>query len=283
MNQPGSLPYRAPYYSESVKNEFAPTKPRDYLWNQLAELPYFRALLRAVESRFYESLPVVAPVLDLGSGDGSFATQTFERPLDAGIDPWWPPTREARKLNVHRLLSLADGSKMPFADASFQTVVSNSVLEHIPDLDPVIAEAYRVLRPGGYLLFCSPSDHFTDWLIGAKVFGDAYRRWFNRISRHQHCDSPATWQAWLEQAGFQVDKIWYYFSPHALQTLELGHYLGAPNLVWKKLLGRWVLFPSRANPYLRFLDATLRPIYDEPLGNTGAYLFGVAHKRATGA
>src|SRR5712691_7595624 len=102
MNQPGRLSYHAPY-TQTQKSEFAPAKPRDYLWNQLTELPYFRALLRAVESRFYECLPVIAPVLDLGSGDGSFATQTFSRPLDAGIDPWWSPTLEARRQNAHRL------------------------------------------------------------------------------------------------------------------------------------------------------------------------------------
>jgi SAM-dependent methyltransferase len=271
------MPYHAPYMS-STTNDYAPTDQRDYLWNQLKELPYFRALLRAVESRFYERLPVVAPVLDLGSGDGSFAAQTFGRPLDAGIDPWWGPTREARHHNVHRLLALAQGAQMPFADASFQTVVSNSVLEHIPDLDPVICEAFRVLRPGGYLLFCAPSDHFTDWLLGARLLGNAYRRWFNRISRHQHCDSPATWQARLERAGFQVEKIWYYFSPHALQTLELGHFFGLPNLLSKKLFGTWVVFPSRLNPILRVLDGTLRPIYNESLSETGAYLFGVARK-----
>src|SRR6266542_4503892 len=117
MNQPGSLPYLVPF-KQAAKNDFAPTQPRDYLWNQLAELPYFRALLRAIESRFYECLPVISPVLDLGSGDGSFAAQTFSRPIDAGIDPLWLPTREARRLNVHRLLSLADGARLPFADAS---------------------------------------------------------------------------------------------------------------------------------------------------------------------
>lgn len=277
MNQPGRLPYNSPP-TQSLPNEFTPAESRDYLFNQLAELPYFRALLRAVESRFYEHLPVVAPVLDLGSGDASFAMQTFSRPLDAGIDPWLAPTREARHQGAHRLLALSQGARLPFATCSFQTVVSNSVLEHIPDLDPVIAEAYRVLRPGGYLLFCSPSDHFTDWLLGAKLFGNAYRRWFNRISRHQHCDSPATWRQRLEGAGFELERIWYYFSPGALQTLELGHYFGLPNLITKKLFGKWVLFPSRKNPLLRLLDATLRPIYDEPLGQTGAYLFGVAHK-----
>jgi len=272
------MPSYQPPDASPVPSQFIPQPPRDYLWDQLAELPYFRALLRAVESKFYERLPVIPPVLDLGSGDGSFAAQTFSKPLDAGIDPWWAPTVEARGRNAHALLALASGAALPFADRTFQTVVSNSVLEHIPDLEPVIAEAFRVLRPGGCLLFCSPSDHFTDWLVGASLFGDAYRRWFNRISRHQHCDSPAVWQARLERAGFAVERIWYYFSPRALRTLELGHYFGVPNLITKRLFGRWVLFPSHSNPLLRALYAWLRPICDEPLEPVGAYLFGVARK-----
>ncbi len=279
MNHPELQTYRAPA-PELPRSQYAADRPRDYLWNQLTELPYFRALLRAVESRFYEDLPVLAPVLDLGSGDGSFARQTFSEPLDAGIDPWWGPTLEAKAVHHHHLLALAQGGQMPFADASFQTVVSNSVLEHIPDLDPVINEVARVLKPGGYLLFCSPSDHFTDWLLGARILGDRYRHWFNRISRHQHCDSPAVWRSRLVNAGLTVERIWYYFSPHALRALELGHYFGLPNLVSKKLFNRWVLLPGYANPFLRFLYTTLKPIYNEPLGDTGAYLFGVARKPA---
>ena len=147
MNQPERYPFSAPY-TNSIKSEFAPNEQRDYLWNQLIELPYFRALLRAIESRFYEELPVVAPVLDLGSGDASFAVQTFDRPLDVGLDPWFAPMIEAKQHNGHKLLALSEGGQMPFADCSFQTVVSNSVLEHIPDLDPVMSEVARVLRPG---------------------------------------------------------------------------------------------------------------------------------------
>ncbi|MCS7055583.1 MAG: class I SAM-dependent methyltransferase [Thermoflexales bacterium] len=261
-----------------TRNAFARPPEHDFLWNQLVELPYFRALLRAVESRFYQELPIVEPVLDLGSGDGSFAAHTFSRPLDVGLDPWAAPLWESRARRAHKLLIQAEGARLPFADCAFRTVVSNSVLEHIPDLEPVLAECFRVLRPGGYLLFCSPSDHFTDWLIGAKVAGDAYRRWFNRISRHYHCDGPSAWRARLERAGFTVERMWYYFSPRALRALEVGHYLGLPNLLWKKITGRWVVFPSARNPVLRLLYRLLRPLYDEPRPEAGAYLFGVARK-----
>ncbi|MCB9832994.1 MAG: methyltransferase domain-containing protein [Planctomycetes bacterium] len=47
---------------------------------------------------------------------------------------------------------LGDAKTLPFADASFDGVVSNTVLHHIPDPLAFLAEAARVLRPGGLLL-----------------------------------------------------------------------------------------------------------------------------------
>lgn len=259
-------------------NDYAPPADYDYLWTQLRELPYFRALLRAVEARQYRGLPMRAPVLDIGSGDGLFARQAFVRKLDVGVDPFYSPTYGSVFGDAYRALAIAEGGDLPFRDATFNTIISNSVLEHIPDIEPVIAEAFRVLRPGGHLLFCSPSDHFARWLLGAKVLGDAYRRWFNRISRHHHTDGPATWTARLERHGFTVERAWYYFSPKALRTLELGHFFGVPNLVWKKLVDKWEIWPSPRNPWLRLLDRALRPIYDEPLPVVGAMVFCVARK-----
>jgi SAM-dependent methyltransferase len=261
-----------------MRNSYALPADHDFLWEQLIELPYFRGLLRAIESRYYQDLPIVEPVLDLGSGDASFAVQTFSKKLDIGLDPWRAPMAEARTRNAHKLLTLAEGARMPFKDASFNTIVSNSVLEHIPDLEPVIAESFRVLRPGGHFLFCSPSDLFDRWLIGASVLGNSYRNFFQRISRHAHCDSPARWTQRLQSHGFAVDKIWYYFSPKALRTLEMGHYFGMPNLISKKLLNQWVLWPSKSNPFLGALDKSLRPLYDEGPQKEGAYLFCVARK-----
>ena len=43
---------------------------KDYLTLHLRELPYFRALLRAVEARFYKDISLPGPVLDLGCGAG---------------------------------------------------------------------------------------------------------------------------------------------------------------------------------------------------------------------
>ena len=43
-----------------------------------------------------------------------------------------------------------------FEDESFNSVLSNQVLEHIDDVEKVIAEMYRVLKPGGYLCVTVP-------------------------------------------------------------------------------------------------------------------------------
>jgi SAM-dependent methyltransferase len=264
----------------------------DLLWKQLKELPAFRALLRAVEARFYvngspasaSGLPLPRPVLDIGCGDGHFASRTFPQPLDVGFDPWWPPLTEARDRRAYRLLAQADGAHMPYPDNSFNSAISNSVLEHIPDVEAVLAETARVLRPGAPFYFCVPGDQFLPLLsIGRALdrlhlqgLADRYRRFFNRISRHHHCDDAETWRQRLEWAGLRLDQWWPYFSQGALTALEWGHYFGLPSLIWKKITGRWVLSPSRLNLWLT--ERLLRRYYEEALPDTGAYLFFVAYK-----
>jgi SAM-dependent methyltransferase len=266
----------------------------DPLLTQLKELPAFRGLLRAVEARFYvegspisrQALPLPRPVLDVGCGDGHFASVTFADALDAGLDPCWGPLTEARGRHAYRVLAQADGTQMPYADSTFSSAISNSVLEHIPDAEAVLVETSRVLRRGAPFYFCVPSDNFLPFLsIGRALdalklgpLANAYRSLFNRISRHYHSDDADTWRARLERAGLVLDRWWPYFSRGALTALEWGHYLGFPALVSKKLTGRWVLWPSRVN--LWATERLLRRYYDEPLPEAGAYLFFVAHKPA---
>jgi SAM-dependent methyltransferase len=264
--------------------------PDDLLWRHLQGLPAFRALLRATEARFYADLmPLAEPVLDVGCGDGHFAAVALggvEHPLAAGIDPAAGILHEARGRRAYRLLAQALGDALPFATGTFATVVSNSVLEHIPEVEPVLAEISRVLQPGGRFIFCVPSEAFAGLLFFTQLFrhlrceglARGYERYFNRIARHHHCDGPDVWQARLRRVGLEVTSSFYYFSARANHLLDLGHYLGLPNLINRKLLGRWVLFPSRRNPILAVTERWLRPVYEEPLPELGACLFFVMRK-----
>jgi SAM-dependent methyltransferase len=257
---------------------------RDTFRQQLRELPAFRALLRAVEARFYTDLPMRGPILDLGCGDGHFASIAFSKQLDVGLDPWPAPLQEAHRRGSHRLLTCSSGARMPFPAASFATVISNSVLEHIPDVEPVIQEVSRVLKPGGWFHLCVPGPNFRRFLsvaraldsLGLQGLAEGYRRLFDRISRHYHYAPPADWAERLARSELHLERWWTYFSPRALMALEWGHPLGIPSLVAKKLTGRWILVPTRWN--LWPTEALLRRYYEEPLPTEGAYLFFVARK-----
>jgi SAM-dependent methyltransferase len=258
---------------------------KDYLWLNLRDLPYFRAILRAVEARFYEQISLPAPTLDLGCGDGHFASITFDRKIDVGIDPWVGPLREASRRGVYKMVLHGYGNHLPFADQTFASAFSNSVLEHIDDLDPVIAEMQRVLKPGATFAFCVPNHNFLPSLsvarfldsIRAMPLAAAYRAFFNKISRHYHCDSPEGWQQRLEKAGFQIERWWHYFSPDAQRTFEWGHYFGVPSLIPHFLVRRWVLFPYKWN--LSLPTWIVKRHYDTPPEHPqGVYTFYIARK-----
>ncbi len=61
--------------------------------------------------------------------------------------------RRAKKHNVELTIVSAYGEQLSFDDASFDTVVTTLVLCMVGDLDKVIREARRVLRPGGSFYF----------------------------------------------------------------------------------------------------------------------------------
>ena len=52
---------------------------------------------------------------------------------------------------------IANGNRLPFADAEFDVVVHTMVAEHIENPRPFVDESARVLRPGGLLIFETPS------------------------------------------------------------------------------------------------------------------------------
>ena len=249
---------------------------KDFLWLQLMDLPYFRALLRAVEAVYYQTFDLPAPTLDLGCGDGQFASLTFDRQMDVGLDPWTAPLHEAGQRRAYRLLVRADGARSPFPDSFFASAFSNSVLEHIPHVEAVLLDVSRVLRRGAPFYFCVPNERYLSELSLSRVFGKRYTDWFRRISRVSHADGSQVWQERLERAGFRLEKFWHYFSPSAMRVLEWGHYFGLPSLIMKKLTGRWLIVPARWNLWLT--EKLIRKYASTEPVEDGVFTFYIARK-----
>jgi hypothetical protein len=99
--------------------ESGPDEPtsRDFLSLHLRALPYFRALLRSVESSYFQRLPLPRPIYDVGCGDGQFAAVTFPWQVDVGLDLGRASVREAKTYGGYRFLVEADAASSPFRSA----------------------------------------------------------------------------------------------------------------------------------------------------------------------
>lgn len=258
----------------------------DYLRPHLLTLPIHRAMIRAIEARLFAELApeLPEPIVDIGSGDGTFVEIALQGKQVYGIDPLLPDTREALGRGVYQGLSVANGRALPFADAQFASAISNCVLEHVIPLDETLAETARVLRPGGLFVASVvgnrfPRDLLGSWLLeriglDSRFYGD----WFNRISYHFNTLSRTEWSERFARAGFSVVAVRPYLSSDALKLFDVSHYYGAPSLITKRLTGRWLLAPP-VTPNLLW-EPLLRQIYTAPPGDDGPYYFFVLRKQA---
>jgi len=124
---------------------------------------WLRTLQNLVPARFAFFDPIVGDwrgkaVLDLGCGGGFMAEALSKRGADVtGIDPSESAIAAARRHAEANDLEIdyhpARGESLPFANDVFDIVVCVDVLEHVEDLQRVLFEVRRVLRPNGLFLF----------------------------------------------------------------------------------------------------------------------------------
>jgi len=102
-------------------------------------------------------------LLDIGCGSGLYfpllapmAEQLVGVDISAGMIRAAQTLVEKKELaNVE--LRVASAVELPFDDASFDSVLGFDVLHHVPDIDAAVAEAARVLRPGGRFVSIEPN------------------------------------------------------------------------------------------------------------------------------
>lgn len=98
-------------------------------------------------------------VLDVGCGAGPGVRYLVTTGAQAvGVDLVFYPLAAARHLAPATPLVQADVARgLPFASASFDVLLLSELIEHLPVGDALLAECWRVVRPGGHLVATTPN------------------------------------------------------------------------------------------------------------------------------
>lgn len=117
-----------------------------------------------------QGLSLSGDVLEIGCGSGAMAAEILRHHRDVRLtatdyDESMVETAERRlpRFGERASVRQADATALPFADASFDAVLSFIMLHHVIQWEQAISEAVRVLRPGGRL-------------IGYDLLGDRFGR-----------------------------------------------------------------------------------------------------------
>lgn len=180
-------------------------------------------LFKGIELEAAARLPYPGTGLDLGCGNGFTGTVLKETANIAtlhGLDQ----VNNLAAPQTYKSFTVGDARDLPYPDASFDFIFSFGVIDHIPDLDPVLDQAARVLKDGGHLTFAiqtrvfreSAFWHRTFMRLGMPALAKAYPEYRDVYDMIFHYLSETEWRAKLAHFGFPDVEIGYIFSSRQL-------------------------------------------------------------------
>lgn len=184
----------------------------------------FDAVLGALEAQPGEE------ILDLGCGSGLYARTLVERGAKVTATEFAPTSLAQAMSNLGALAEqvdfrLEDVQDLSLRDARFDKVLLTEVIEHVPGPELAIAEAARVLRPGGLLVVSTPS-RFAPMNLAYGLKRRLRRYGFNE---HLYEFTPGSFRRLLEE-HLQVESLTFanFVLPYPADELYLR--LGSPAL-----------------------------------------------------
>lgn len=132
------------------------------------------------------------------------------------------------KDNKRGVFAVADGTKLPFKDCSFDKVSCSEVLEHVPEYKKALKEINRVMKPGAKAVVTIPNRHSLKGIV--KRYHSFINRVFNRCDLHPYDEwktreelKTALRESGLEvQEELGVDFTPQFFRSPALRRISIG-------------------------------------------------------------
>jgi SAM-dependent methyltransferase len=154
---------------------------------------------------FVHSLGQAERALDLGCGDGRLSTELDALKLFAADVS--PVALERARLRLGpdaQLVELEPDSPLPLEDTQFDLVLCAETLEHVRDVQLLLSEVRRVLRPGGTFAVTTPA-HTR--LTGLKLMVRGFENGFDPLSPHLRFFSKRSLAELLGELGYDVRSI----------------------------------------------------------------------------
>jgi ubiquinone/menaquinone biosynthesis C-methylase UbiE len=174
-----------------------------------------------------ERVAVGERVLDVGCGEGWFAVELARAGATViGIDVAEEPLRRARErgagLRPELDLRLVDADgPWPLDDASVDAVWAGETIEHVADTGGWLAQARRVLRPGGRLLLSTPA-HGRLRVLALALSRRAFAAHFDPRADHLRFYTRSGLTELLDELGFQEVSVRVAGGPTGARRLLLA-------------------------------------------------------------
>lgn len=231
---------------------------KNFLINYLSTSPIPLALERTMECEILSKQEFIRPILDIGCGEGLFAYNLFDEKINTGIDPNKRELRRAKELNNYHELINCYGDNIPKENGVYNTAFSNSALEHVEDLEPVLKEVHRLLSKNGSFYVTLPTDKFDQYSIvnqilikiGLKSWGRKYRSFFNKFWRHYHYYPPEKWEKIFEKVGFRVVECIEYGPKEICLVDDFLVPFSFFSWLTKRIFNKWIIFTSWRKLYI---------------------------------
>jgi SAM-dependent methyltransferase len=141
-----------------------------------------------------------------------------------GVDPDPAETELAQRSGLYAAVHTAPADQLDEPSESFDFAFANSVLEHIPDLPPVLAETARCLKPYGLFAATVPSVNLHALLRGPGFWRRQSRADYldetDRRLAHFHYPTIDEWKRLFDAAGLELETVRGYLTGRQVARWE---------------------------------------------------------------